>query len=167
MKRSSRAWILLPVSLIVIAAIGIVMSNYQKEAGIAGTNKGGAKAVSATAVALDYSLGDGESDYLTFAEALLVATTSQRELPLMSAADTRLSHALAGALDCLYAAREAWQTEIDQAWDPSVQGLATYWRTMHPSLELPSGSGLTAADIRRLSTLQASQYLDRAIGLVG
>lgn len=157
----------MPVILIVIAAIGVVISNFQKEAGIAGTNKGGPKAVSATAVARDYSLGDSESDFMTFAEALLVATTSQRELPLMSAADTRLSHVLADALDCLYATREAWQIELDQAWDPSIQGLATYWQTMHPSLDLPSGSALTAADVRRLSTLQASQYLDRAIDLAG
>jgi hypothetical protein len=166
MNRSSRAWILLPAILIVVAVLGVVLSNFQKEAGIADTNKGGPDAVSAALIARDYSTGESRSDYSTFAEALLFATVVQRDVPLMNAADTRLSHILDQALDCLYAAREAWQADIDGAWDPSIQGAVDYWQSLHPSLDLPSGSRPTAVDVRRLAVEQATRYLDQAIELV-
>jgi hypothetical protein len=85
----------------------------------------------------------------------------------MNAADTRLSHMLAGALDCLYAAREAWQAEIDGAWDPEVQGVAIYWQSLHPSLDLASHTQVTPGDIRRLSSGKADEYLEQAVDLAG
>lgn len=167
MKRSSRAYLLMPAIIIVVVVIGVVISNYQKEAGLADTNKGGPDAVSAAVIARDYSLSESDSEYPVFAEALLVATVTQRDTPLVNAADTRLSHMLAGALDCLYAAREAWQAQIDGVWDPQIQGVAAYWQTLHPSLDLAPGAQLTPADVRRLASDKADEYLGPAIKLAG
>jgi len=49
MKRSSRAWILLPAIIVAIVVIGLVVSNFQKEAGLAQPSKGGIAAVAAAA----------------------------------------------------------------------------------------------------------------------
>jgi hypothetical protein len=166
MKRSSRAWLLLPVIVVVIAVVGWLVSSYQKEAGIIDATKGGPRAVSAALVARDYSQGQTSEDYRAYADALLVAEVARRNLPMLNPADTRVAHVLMQALDCLYAAREAWQADIDAAWDPAIQGVPTYWQALHPNLELSARAAPTPADIRRQAGDKASEYLLQAIDLV-
>ena len=157
---------MLPVILVVIAVAGWVLSSYQKEAGIIDATKGGPEAVSAALTARDYAQSDGADDYQVFGDALLVAEVSRRNLPLLNTADTRVAHLLVLALDCLYAAREAWQADIDSAWDPAVQGVAAYWQVLHPALTVPDGAALTPAEIRRLAVEQATSILQQAADLV-
>jgi hypothetical protein len=166
MKRSSRAWILLPATLVVIALVGLVLSNFQKEAGIIGPNKGGPQAVSAALTARDYSQGQAGGDYRVFADALLVAEVSRRNLALVNAADTRVARLLVQALDCLYAAREAWQAEIDATWNPAVQGVPAYWQALHPALKVTTNASVTPAIVRSLAGERASEFLQQAIDLV-
>jgi hypothetical protein len=164
MKRSSRAWLLIPIVIAVVVVVGLLVSNYQKEVGIARPNNGGRAAVAAASVALELSSGTGVSDYTAFSDALLTAKVAQRNMPLMNPADTRLEHRLAEALDCLSAAREAWQTEIDQTWSPETHGVATFWVAMHPSVRI-AGGALTAAGIRETSTTQAREVIEKAAEL--
>ncbi len=166
MKRSSRAWILLPVILVVIAVGGWVISSYQKEAGIIEASKGGPEAVSTAVAAHVYSQGTTPDDYRAFADALLVAEVARRNLPVLNPADTRVARLLLQAVDCLLAAREAWQADLDARWDPAVQGVAAYWQTVHPWLDMPADTGLAPADIRRVAGEQASAFLQQAIDLV-
>jgi hypothetical protein len=157
---------MLPIIVIVIAVVGWVLSSYQKEAGIVDVSKGSPSAVSTALTARDYAQGDTTDDYRAFADALLVAEVARRNLPLLNPADTRVSHLLTLALDCLYAAREAWQADINAAWDPSVQGVPAYWQALHPALTVPDDATLTSSDIRRLAGEQASGILKQAIDLV-
>ena len=164
MKRSSRAWLLIPIAIAVLVVVGILVSNYQKEVGIAKPTSGGRAAVAAASVALELSSGTGVSDYTAFSDALLTAKIAHRNMPVMNPADTRLEHRLAETLDCLSAAREAWQTEIDQTWSPETHGLATFWVAMHPSVRI-AGEVLTAAGVRETSTTQAREILEQAAEL--
>jgi hypothetical protein len=177
MKRSSRAWILLPAIIVAIGAIGLVVSNFQKEAGLADPSKGGIAAVAAAVTAVDSSSGIGATDYQAFSEALLVAAVAKNNAPLINSADTRLETLLVKTVDCLSALREAWQAELDRTWDPQTHGTATYWRVLHPALEIsaggapsegaaPSAGALTPADVRALSHERASALLEEAIDLV-
>ena len=159
MKRSSRAWLLLPIVIIMIAVVGLVLSNFQKEVGIAEPFKAGRAAVAAAVQARDLALGSGPGGYTAFSEALLVATVARRNAPLINPADTRLDHLLGRALDCLAAAREAWQAEIDQAWDPDSHGVPAYWNALHPSLAISRSGPLAAGDVRELATARATQFL--------
>ncbi len=166
MKRSSRAWILLPVLVIAMAVAGWVISSYQEEAGIIDAGKGSPAAVSAVLTARAYALGEKASGYETFTEALLVAEIKRRDLPVFNPVDTRISRLLTQALDCLHAAREAWQADLDAQWDPSVQGAPVYWQALHPSLAVPDDATLTPLELRRLAVERASSILDQAIALV-
>lgn len=167
MKRSSRAWILLPVIIVLIAVIGLVVSNFQKEAGIAEPSKGGVAAVAAAAAAFDRSRGSGAAGYQEFNEALLVAAVARRNAPLLNPADTRLDNLLVRLLDSLFALREAWQTEIDQTWNPDIHGTAAYWNVLHPALDVPRGAPLTMAEVRELCRARATEILQEAMDLAG
>jgi hypothetical protein len=164
MKRSSRAWLLIPAVIAVVVVAGLLVSNYQKEVGIAKPTNGGRAAVAAASVALELSSGTGVSDYTAFSDALLTAEVAHRNMPIMNPADTRLEHRLAAALDCLSAAREAWQTEIDQTWSPETHGVAAFWVAMHPSVSIEGGP-LTAAGVRETSIAQARKVLEQAAQL--
>lgn len=166
MKRSGRAWILLPVIIVLIAVTGILVSNYQKEVGIARPGKGGVAAAYAAITAFDCSDGSGSSGYQEFNEALLAALVARKNAPLTNPADTRLDNLLARVLDSLMALREAWQAEIDHSWSPDTHGTAAYWNTTHPTLRVSADSALTTAGIRSLCRVRASEILREAVDLV-
>lgn len=170
MKRKSLAWMLLPVAIAVMIVAIIVVSNYQKEVGIADPGKGGRVAAAAAAEAQSAALGTGPVGYDTFSKALAVAEVEARNLAVTNPAGTRLRHLLEYLLDCLRASREAWHLELEQAWDPAVQGSYRYWLTLHPSL-LPSGrpqGPLSPTQVREWSAgdAGAGHWLQEALSLV-
>jgi cytochrome b len=169
MQRSSRAWILLPAAVVVIAVIGVVVSNYQKEVGLAEPSKGGTAAVAAAIAARDLSKGTGADAYRGFGEALLVAMVARNNAALINTADARLDNLLAEALDCLTALREAWQAELEGTWNPETHGEATYWSAMHPAVTITAGAGdgpLTAGEVRDFCREKAAEILKEAGDLV-
>jgi len=166
MKRSSRAWVLLPVVIVLIAVIGLLVSNFQKEAGIADPSRGGVAAVAAAAAAFDRAGGSGVVGYQKFNEALLVAAVARRNAPLLNPADTRLDNLLVRLMDCLFALRETWQAEIDHTWDVDTHGRATYWNVLHPALRVSADDALTTTELRRLCRVRAEEILREAVKLV-
>ena len=155
---------MLPAIIAILVVVSLLVSNYQKEVGISKPNNGGRAAAAAVTVALELSSGTSISEYTAFGNALLVAQVAGRNVPLINAADTRLDHRLAEALDCLSAVREAWQTEIDGTWNDETHGVATYWNAMHPSVGL-SGDALTATDVRTSGIAKAREIIDKAVAL--
>lgn len=155
---------MVPAIIAVLIAVSFLLSNYQKELGISKPNNGGRAAVAAAAVALELSSGADVSDYAAFSDAVLVAVVARRSVPITNAADTRLDHRLAEILDCLSAAREAWQTEIDGTWNDHTHGVATYWTATHPAAGI-SGDALTAADVRAMSVAEARDIIEQAAEL--
>jgi hypothetical protein len=167
MKRIGRAWILLPAAIVVMVVGGLLVSNFQKEVGIAAPNRGGRAAVALAVAARDLSSGTGSTDYTAFSRALLAAMISRRNVPLTNPADVRLQHLLTEALDCLAVSREAWQAEIERTWDPETQGTPGYWTTLHLAVEISGDGPLTADAIRETGREQATEYLEKAIDLAG
>jgi len=153
-----------PAIIVVLAIIGLLVSNYQKEVGFTEPHNGGRAAVAAAAIAVELSAGSDAAEYSAFSDALLVAVVAERNAPLVNAADTRLHHQLTTLLNCLSAAREAWQTEIEGTWDPGTHGLSEYWTATHRSASI-AGDGLTAAAVRDISTARARQVLKEAAEL--
>jgi hypothetical protein len=86
-------------------------------------------------------------------------------MPITNPAETRLQAALTSTLDCLSAGREAWQAELDQAWDPVFHGSAGYWHALHPALTDSEGSGLTPEQVRQWASASADRWLDKALDL--
>ena len=164
MKPSGRAWLLLPAIIVVVVVMGLLLSNWQKEAGLAEPSKAGRSAVSAAGVAIELSSGTDAREYARFSNAVLVAAVAKRNAPLLNPADTRLNHQLTLLLDCLFAAREAWQAQIDETWDPGIHGTSTYWSVTHPSAGI-AGEDLTAAKVRELSLARAHEILRQAADL--
>jgi hypothetical protein len=74
---------------------------------------------------------------------------------------------LGGILDCYQAACEAWQAEIEGAWDAESYGDPSYWRAAHPGLEIPSAGVLDAEEVKQACRAQASTILAQAIQRVG
>jgi len=167
MKRSGRAWILLPVVIIAAAVVGWVVSSYQKEAGLMKPNPGGVAAVAGVAAAWEASAGTGADDYRAFSEALLVATVARINQPVVNPADTRLEHMLAEATDYLTALREAWQADLDQAWDPGIQGQPAYWTALHPALEIIADGPLSPDGVRDICRERAGEIIEDATDFVG
>lgn len=153
--------------LIAAAVIGWVVSSYQKEAGLMRTSPGGAAAVAAAAAAREASTGTGAVDYRVFSEALLVATVARSNLPVINPADTRLEHMLAEATDYLTALREAWQADLDQAWDPGIQGQPAYWTALHPALEIIADGPLSPDGVRDICRERAGEIIEDATDFVG
>ncbi len=168
MARRSRAWILIPAVIVALAAIGLVISSFQREAGLIKPGEAGRAAVAA-AVQAQQVLGAASdpAGYADFSTALLVAGVAHKNMPVTNAAETRLDNLLGRILDCLTAAREAWQAEVDGAWDPEIQGRSSYWSALHPAFELPDERVLTAADVRDLCAAQTSELIEEAIDLAG
>ena len=165
MRQRHLAWIVLPAAIIILAVVTLVLSNYQKEAGIAAPGNGGVAAVAAVAEARGAATGAGAAGYDAFSKSLAVAIVEARNMATTNPAETRLQIDLVKTLDCLSAAREAWQAELDQAWDPAVDGSPGYWRTMHPALtELAAGS-LSAGQVREWSATGADYWLQKAVDL--
>jgi hypothetical protein len=165
MEKPSRAWILLPVAILVATVAGVLVSSYQKELGLSEPGVGGCAAVAAVASARGLSEGAGENDYMAFSRALLVAAVAYRNMPLLNPADTRLKHLLAQTLDCLTALREAWQAEIEQTWDPETDGSPLYWDALHPMVEIPDEGALSAGEVRSVCAEQATELLEKAVSL--
>ena len=165
MGRKHLAWILLPAAIIIMAVAGLVVSSYQEEAGIVAPGKGGRAAVAAVAEARNAASGTGAGDYDTFSKSLAVAIVEARNMPTTNPAETRLQIDLTKTLDCLLASREAWQAELDQAWDPSIGGSPGYWLTMHPALTEQAAGRLTAEQVREWSGAGADYWLQKALDL--
>ncbi|MFH0915218.1 MAG: hypothetical protein V1912_02055 [bacterium] len=161
-----RAWIIIPAVIVAIAVIGLVVSSFQKEAGLVAPSDSGRAAVAAAAE-VDQALAAGtDSDaYADFSAALLVATVAHKNMVVANPADTRLDHLLVSTLDCFAAVREAWQAQLGHAWDPQTQGRPEYWSALHPFVEITTGGPLAPEDIRRLCGTQAAGFLEKAIDL--
>ncbi len=167
MQKKQLAWILFPAVIVLIAVLTFVLSNYQKEAGLIKPGKAGIAAVAALAEAEQAVSGSGAAGYDVFSNTLTVAATKAYNLTTTNAAETRLQMVVANALDCLRAEREAWQAELEQDWDGTVDGTATYWLTLHPGLQPQTQvSGLSPAQVRRWAAAGAAYWLDKALALV-
>jgi hypothetical protein len=168
MRKRRWAWVLIPAVIVALAAVGLLLSNFQKEAGLVKPGEASRAAVAA-AMQAQQALGapPDAAGYADFSTALLVAIVAQRNMPVTNAAETRLNSLLDRTLDCLNAAREAWQADLDGTWDPETYGQPTYWSALHPALEPPLGRDLTAADVRELCRTRTSELVDQAIDLAG
>ncbi len=168
MARKRRAWILIPAVIVALAVIGLLISSFQREAGLIKPGETGRAAVAAAVQAQQaLEAASDPAGYADFSTALLVAVVAHKNMPVTNPAETRLDSLLGRILDCLTAAREAWQAELDGAWDPETQGRSMYWRALHPAFEPPTGRALTAADVRALCAAQTSELIDQAIDLAG
>jgi hypothetical protein len=160
-----RGWILIPVVIVAIAVIGLVVSSFQKEVGLAAPGEDGRAAVAA-ALEVDDVLESGESDAV-LSSALLVALSAHNAMAPTNTADTRLDHLLTGVLDCYAALWEARRADTDGIWDDQIQGDPHFWETLHPFLDFPDGSGLTVNSVVSRCRVRASDLLDQAIALAG
>jgi hypothetical protein len=165
MSKTSRAWILLPAAIIAIAVAGFALSNRQEELGLMDPGPGSREAGAAARAVLDAAGGVGTEGYDTFSSTLLVAIVAHKNSALGNAADTRVGRLLVEALDCLSAAREAWQAESDGVWDPDLTGSPDYWNGLHPALSISSEQPLSAAEVRRMARDRAAGLLEEATDL--
>jgi len=168
MKPKSLAWVLLPLAIVGMAVAIVVVSNFQKEVGIAKPGKGGRAAVAAAAEAQAAASGTSPIDYDAFSKALSVAFVESRNMAITNPAETRLRHALDRLLDCLLAAREAWQAELEQVWNRTIQGSPDYWLAIHSGLlkDAPARGQLSAVQVRKWSVAGAGHWLKEALDLV-
>lgn len=161
--KSRRGWLLIPIVVIGLAVIGLVVSNFQKEVGLAAPGASGKTAVAAAA-GVERVLAS-EEGYATFNSALLVAVIAHENMAAVNPADTRLDHMLSGVLDCYTALREAWQTQNDGIWDATVQGDPSFWVTLHPFLEFDDDANLGPEAVISRCRSQASRLLAQALDL--
>jgi hypothetical protein len=167
MGRKRLAWILLPAAIIIMVVVTVVLSSYQKEAGLVRPGKGGLAAVAAAAEAQSAASGAGAAAYDVFSKSLMAAKSEANNMAVTNPAEARLQTALINTLDCLTASREAWQAEVEGTWDPGVVGSASYWLTLHPSLLQQTQTGaLSAAQVREWSNADAAGWLQKALDLV-
>jgi hypothetical protein len=161
MQRRHLAWILLPAAIVAIAVVAVVVSSYQKEAGIAVPGEGARAAVAAAAEARDAASGQGATAYQTFSSSLAVALSETRNIGVTNPAETRVTTALTNTLDCLSASREVWQAQLEQAWDQAYTSPG-YWQTVHPALSAEKGGA--PAELQPTGTLTAEQVREWAVG---
>ncbi len=167
MRKRQLAWLLFPAIIVLIAVVTFVLSNYQEEAGIAEPGKAGVAAVAALVEAERAASGDGEAGYDLFSKALTVAAAKAYNMTTTNAAETRLLAVVANAVDCLKAGRETWQAELEQDWDPAVNGSASYWLTLHSGLQpQEQTSGLSVDQVRQWANDSAEYWLQKALALV-
>ena len=175
MRRGNLAWLLLPAAIIIIAVVTLVLSNYQKEAGLAKPGKSGAAAVAAVAEAREAASATDAPGYDRFSKSLAAGMVATRDIGITNPSETRLQIALTNTLDCLSASREAWQAQLEQSWDRTVDSSPDYWRTLHPALAgdgkgplahaQPVGS-LSPEQVRQWAETGAGYWLQKAEGLV-
>lgn len=166
MRRTSKAWLILPLAIALIAGAGLLLSNYQKEAGLIEPGKGGRAAVAAAAVAQSLlAPGGGAEGYASYSKALAVALVAHDNMAVTNAAETRLDHRLAALLDCLSAAREAWQAGLDQTWDPDTEGDPAYWRALHPGCAFEATGPLDPETVLEVCRTEAARLLESAVRL--
>ena len=97
---------------------------------------------------------------------LVSGLAAHRALAVHNAADNRVDHTLGRALDCYSALREAWQLELEGAWDPAIHGNPAYWRSFHTAVELPAEGSLSAEELRELLRSEALAHTRAALALV-
>jgi len=165
MKRKQLAWIVLPAGIVILAVATFVISSYQKEVGLGAPGKGGRVAVAALAEARSAGAAGGASGYELFSQALSVAAVSARNMPVSNPAEMRLNIAVANTLDCLHASREAWQAQLEQTWDPDVDGSPQYWQILHSALTAPPAGPLSPEQVRTWSRAAAGYWLQKAVDL--
>jgi hypothetical protein len=175
MQRKSLAWMVVPAAMVIMVVVTLVLSNYQEEVGIARPGKGGRTAVAAAAEAREAASATGAAGYDIFSKSLAVAMVKARNMPVTNPAETRLRTALTNTIDCLSASREAWAAQLEQSWDPAVDGSPGYWRTLHPALageaaaaldEARPGGPLSAEQVRRWAEAGTDHWLQKALALV-
>ena len=167
MQKKQLAWILFPVVIVLIAVVTVVLSNFQKETGIALPGKSGVATVAALAEAERAASGSGAAGYGVFSNTLTVAAAQAYGMTTTNAAETRLQVIVANAIDCLKAGRETWQAELEQDWNPTVDGSANYWLTLHSGLRpQEQTSGLSVGQVRQWANDSAAYWLQKALALV-
>jgi hypothetical protein len=167
MQKKQLAWILFPVVIVLIVVVTLVLSNFQKEVGIAEPGKSGVAVVAALAEAERAASGSGAAAYDLFSKTLTVAATKLNYMTTANPAETRLRTIAANMLDCLRAGREAWQAELEVDWDPTVDGSADYWLTLHSGLRpRQQTSGLSLGQVRQWADSSTEYWLQKALALV-
>jgi hypothetical protein len=156
-------WLLAMLGVLLIA--GVVLSNFQQEVGLAEPGSSGRAAVAAAAQ-VDRALSSG-AGYEEFSEVLRVALVAHRNMVVSNTADVALEHMLSDILDCYQAAREAWQADIEGAWNAETYGDPAYWRAAHPGLEIRSAGVLEVEDVKRACRARASETLAQVLRSVG
>ena len=141
---TNSAIILLLGALAAIVFVAVGISSCQEDMGLAQPSTGTIAAVAELNEA-QRVLAAGES-YEGYALALRVAVASYDGMVLHNAADTKVRATLKGSVECLRAAREAWQAQVEGEWAEETYGSPEYWRAAHPSAELDLPEGELAAD---------------------
>lgn len=166
MRARNRAWILLPVVVLVLLTAGVLVSSFQVELGLMRPGKGERAAVAAAVEARDLSTGADAHAYSVFSRSLLVAVIARQNAAPTNPADLRVDFLLIKALDCLQALREAWQAEIEGLWDPAAYGSVTYWNVLHPGLSMVAAGLVTPEAVREAARARASEWTAQALELV-
>ncbi len=171
MQKKRLGWILLPVVIILIAVVTLVMSSYQKEAGIIDPGKGGTVTVAALAEAQAAATGSGEAAYDAFGKTLTVAMSEVNNMAITNPAETRLQLIVGNAVDAMRAQREAWAAQLSGDWDPAVDGSAAYWWALHPGMQVesrpaPQQTGLTVTQVREWAASTTDYWVKKALDLV-
>lgn len=152
--------------VVVIVAAAIVVSRFAPDLGLA--KPGDApRAVVANVAAVERTHTE-DSGFQAFSEALRVAAASRHWCPVRNTADGRVLRTSDGALDAYSAYREAWQAELEGAWDPVTLGDRVYWRATHPQIALPAGDEpVTSEQVREAARASAREYLSQALDQAG
>ena len=125
----------LAVAILVIG--GIVLSNFQREAGVAEASAGSLAAVAAAEEAARV-LEEGQS-YGEFEAAMRVAVVAHDRIVLFNAVDNDVRLEIGHALDCLEMARRAWQASDAGDWVEGVHDRAGLWQAVLPAMDLGEG----------------------------
>lgn len=161
----SNAALPLYLGLVAVVLAGVVaLAAYPVELGIArpGTS---ARRVAVAVAEIDATLDD-PSGHAEFSASLRAALAAHRTLAVRNPADNSVGHEAAAALDCYSALREAWQIELEGAWNPSVHGDPAYWRSFHEAVTLAGDGPLEPAEVREALRAEASGYVAEAMALV-
>jgi hypothetical protein len=147
-NRRSRAWLLVPGVLAVFVLLAVALSSFQQELGLSEPGVS-ARAAVAAAQAVDDALG-ADADYGDYSETLLVAVVARRNIVTDGPPNIEVDHVVRRALEYYVAVREAWQAELDGAWDPAIQGDPRFWEAAHPGLEVPGSAPLDPSRLRQV-----------------
>lgn len=152
-------------AVVTLLVAAIAVSAFSVELGLANPSVNTRRI--AVAVAEVDSTLEGDATYVEFSEALATGLAAQRQLAVRNAADSRANRSLAQALDRYSALRQAWQAELEGVWDPDTHGDPAYWRAFHPGIGLEAQRPLDPAALREELRLQAREYVEEALALVG
>lgn len=159
-----RTLLIIAAVVVTLLAVGVAVSNYSVELGLASASPGAVRAV-ATVAEVEPTL-EGTDDFRAFSETLRSGLAAHRKLAVNNPADGRVDASLGKALDCYSALRQSWQAELEGAWDPATHGDPAYWRAFHPSVELATEGPLTAEELREELRAEALVHVDAALAIV-